>query len=328
MVGTLRGCATRLCPRSRLFNINLNDLFWFNEQTDANNFADDTTFYVCDSDISEAIRRLEHDTLIAIEWFGFNYMKLNESKCHLLFSGHKHEHIFAKAGPATIWESQREKLLGVSIDRDMSLKYHVTNLCKKANQKLSALIRLGRYHNYDQRILLMKSFVDSQFGYAPLAWMFYDRGMNNKINKIHERALRFAYQNDTLSFEELLKLDNSVSIHHRNIQFLALEMFKAKNQCGTEIMDGLFEKQNANGRMQTRSFVGNGFYLPRVKTVHYGHDSLKFLGCKIWGIVPDQIKLCTSLSEFKVAIKSWFPEQCPCRLCMHYIAGVGYAFVT
>jgi len=312
-----------------LFNIYLNDLFWFIEQTDACNFADDTTLYGCDTNISEVIRRLEHDTLISLEWFGCNYMKLNESKCHLLLSGHKHEHIFARAGGATIWESQMEKLLGVCIDRNISLKHHVSDLCKKANQKLSALIRLGRYHNSDQRRLLMNSFVDSQFGYAPLAWMFYDRGVSNKINKIHERALRFAYQNDILSFEELLRLDKSVSIHHRNIQCLALEMFKATNQFGTEIMDTLFEKQNINnGRMQTRSYLGNGFYLPSVKTVHYGHDSLKFLGCKIWGIIPDEIKLCTSVEEFKVAIHNWVPEQCPCRLCMHYIAGVGYVSVT
>ena len=64
------------------------------------------------------------------------------------------------------------------------------------------------------------------------------------------------------------------------------------------------------------------------KTVHYEHDSLKFLGCKIWGIIPDEIKLCTIVEEFKVAIHNWVPEQCPCRLCMHYIAGVGYVSVT
>ena len=48
----------------------------------------------------------------------------------------------------------------------------------------------------------------------------------NKINKIHERALRYVYQNEALSFEDLLKMDESVTIHHRNIQHLAIEMFK------------------------------------------------------------------------------------------------------
>ena len=79
-------------------------------------------------------------------------MKLNEEKCHFLFAGHKHEVVFARAGDSTIWESTREKLLGVYIARDLSFKYHVSNLCKKANHKLSALIRLGSYYNFSQRV--------------------------------------------------------------------------------------------------------------------------------------------------------------------------------
>jgi hypothetical protein len=68
-----------------LFNIYLNDLFYFNEQTDACNFADDTTFYSCDDEIKSVLRKLEHDSLIAIEWFGFNYMQLNKDKSSFIF---------------------------------------------------------------------------------------------------------------------------------------------------------------------------------------------------------------------------------------------------
>ena len=60
--------------------------------------------------------------------------------------------------------------------------------------------------------------------------MFYDRGVNNKINKIHERALHYVYQNEALSFEDSLKMDESVTSHHRNIQHLAIEMLSLINQ--------------------------------------------------------------------------------------------------
>ena len=63
----------------------------------------------------------------------------------------------------------------------------------------------------------MKAFVESQFGYCPLIWMFHSRGLNNKINRIHERALRITYKDKSSTFQELLEKDNSVSIHHRNI---------------------------------------------------------------------------------------------------------------
>ena len=74
-----------------LFNIYINDLFWINEQTDVCNYADDTTLFVCDQDLEYVLQRLEHDSLLAIEWFENNYMKLNCEKCHLLISGFKHQ---------------------------------------------------------------------------------------------------------------------------------------------------------------------------------------------------------------------------------------------
>ena len=97
--------------------------------TDVCNFADDTTFYRCSKDIKSLIQDLENDTLVAIEWFDFSYIKLNPEKCNFLFSGHCFESQFANVGQTKIWE----KLLGVHIDRDLNFKYHVANLCKKAN---------------------------------------------------------------------------------------------------------------------------------------------------------------------------------------------------
>ena len=139
-----------------LFNIYINDLFWFNEQTEACNFADDTTLYSCDIDLRTLLQRLEHDTMIAIEWFGWNNMKLNEEKCHLLIAGHKYEHIWAKVGAARIWESQKETLLGINIDNKLMFNHHISNLCKKAHCKLSALMRLCRLYGFQQCRLLMK----------------------------------------------------------------------------------------------------------------------------------------------------------------------------
>ena len=41
-----------------------------------------TTFHACDSNLENLVRRLEHDSMLAIEWFESNYMKLNKDKCH------------------------------------------------------------------------------------------------------------------------------------------------------------------------------------------------------------------------------------------------------
>ena len=173
-----------------LFNIYLNDLFWVHENTDVCNFADDTTIYSCDQDLKTVITNLEHDSLLVMEWFECNYMKLNADKCHLLISGHKYEWMWASVGKYKIWESKSEKLLGVKIDSQLNFKEHILDICKKANIKLTALRRYCKFITLEKKRTLFKSFVESQFSYCPLVWMFHKRGLNTKINQLHERALQ------------------------------------------------------------------------------------------------------------------------------------------
>ena len=87
-----------------------------------------------------------------------------------------------------------------------------------------------------KRTLIMKSFVTSQFGYCLLIWMLHSRRLKNKINSIHERALRISYQDHISTFQELLNKDNSASIHHRNFQALATEMFKIHRGLSADIL--------------------------------------------------------------------------------------------
>ena len=87
----------------------------------------------------------------------------------------------------------------------------------------------------------MNAFITSQFSYCPLVWMLHSRTMNNKINKIHEKTLRLVYKDEkNLSLDDLLKKDQSVSIHQRNLQILATEMYKARNDLEPEIMKDIF----------------------------------------------------------------------------------------
>ena len=142
-----------------LFNIFLNDICFFID--DICNFADDTTPYSCDLSIQTVLNNLERDSLLAIEWFETNFMKLNPDKCHLLIAGYKHEWCWVKIGEEKIWESERVKLLGVNIDRNLNFEYHIANICKKANNKLTAIARFINLLSFDKSRTLIKAFVDS-----------------------------------------------------------------------------------------------------------------------------------------------------------------------
>ena len=308
-----------------LFNIYINDLFFINDQTEVCNYADDTTFFACDQDLNSLLCRLEHDSLLAIEWFENNYMKLNRDKCHLLISGFKYQSHWAMVGNSKIWESQEKKLLGITIDKSLKFNHHISDICVKAGRKLTALGRISKLIPFEKRKCLFKAFIQSQFSYCTLAWMFHDRTLNNKINNLHERALRIVYNDDILSFDELLRKDNSVTIHHRNIQYLAVELYKAKNNLSPEIMKKVFSNREYHGpnlRLPT------DFYPPLVKTVYKGEDSLRYFGPLIWNIVPIKMKGLTSLKSFQNEIKKWIPKNCPCRLCKTFVNGLGYVVVT
>ena len=167
-----------------LFNIYFHDLFYFFDNTDASNYADDTDLYACDTDLVDLVRRLEHDVIIAIECFDSNYMTLNVSKCHFLIPGNKSEHLFVNVGPHKIWESSVEKILGVMVDASLKFNVHGESIVKKAGKKLTILARMSKILGFQQMKLLIKSFFESQFAYCPLVWMLYNRSLNNKINKL------------------------------------------------------------------------------------------------------------------------------------------------
>ena len=306
-----------------LFNIYLNDLFFQLSDTVCN-FADDTTLYACDFELPNILNELEDNAYTAILWFENNYMKLNQSKCHFLTSGST-EHLWIKVGNEVIWESLSEKLLGLTVDKNLNFNLHLKTLCKKVNQKVSALARVVRILPFQKRRLIMKTFIESQFSYCPLVWMFCSRKMNNKINHIHERALRLIYQDYTTSFTDLLKKDNSLTFHHRNIHQVAIEMFKVKHDMSPPFMKEMFSYlSNVKG---TRS--GDSFARPNVDTVNKGDQSLRSFGPIVWNLMlPNSLKACQSLSEFKNNIKSWVPEDCPCKLCKRYISELGYITIV
>ena len=115
-------------------------------------------------------------------------MKPNEDKCHLLVINQ--ENVSVTLGNEYISCSSTVELLGIKIDDKLNFNEHVSKLCQKGIQTLHALARISKYMSKHKLKLIMKPFIISQFNYAPLTWIFHRRTLNNKINRLHERALR------------------------------------------------------------------------------------------------------------------------------------------
>ena len=167
----------------------------------------------------------------------------------------------------------------------------------------------------------MNSFFNAQFNYCPLIWILHTRCNNNKIKHLHERCLRLTYCDKKSSYEELLEKNGSVSIHHKNIQSLAIEMYKVKNEIAPMITANVFTRMPENHyNFRHRS----DFIVSFARTVYHGTESISYLRPKIWDIVPSELKKAQSFNSFEKSIRNWAPENCPCRLCKRYVNGVGF----
>ena len=105
--------------------------------------------------------------------------------------------------------------------------------------------------------------------------------------------LRLVYEDYTSSFEELLQNDITISIHHRNIHNVAIEMYKAKNDSSPSFMKEIFEHKRG---LSTRK--GDTFARPNVNKVYTGENSIESFGPVVWNnMLPEKFKDCTSLKR-------------------------------
>ena len=186
------------------FNIYLNDLFYFVDSKICN-YADDNTIFAASHDPNEIKSQLQQSLKCISEWFQINYFVLNLDKCKLLLIHHRNLDLFddfsITVDGITIEPSGEVKILGVTVDSNLNLNSHISKIFKIAGSKLYAISRLRPYLQGEKLILLVKSYVTSQFNYCLLLWAHTSRSNNNKINSLHERALRLVKGNSDLDFK-------------------------------------------------------------------------------------------------------------------------------
>ena len=75
---------------------------------------------------------------------------------------HVGQHISIQVGGEVIWESLKEKLLGVTIDKPLKMNPHVSDLVKKAGTKVTILSRFSHIMPFARKKVLMNAIILSQ----------------------------------------------------------------------------------------------------------------------------------------------------------------------
>ena len=129
-----------------------------------------------------------------LRWFKENSMKVNPKKFQFMILGKTpRQLIIINMNHIKVEESQNVVLLGLTIDNRLTFKDHVDMLCSTANYKLHALRRIRKYLTLEKTKLLYNAFINSQFNYASVIWMFCRKKDYLKIEKIQHKAVKIIY---------------------------------------------------------------------------------------------------------------------------------------
>ena len=166
--------------------------------------------------------------------------------------------------------------------------------------------------SFKQKRIFMKTFVESQFGYCPLIWIFHSRKVNSKINHLQEWSLRIVYNDYITLFEDLLKKGSSFKIYQEKTQSLAMELFKVEKGIANPILCDIFTLRSIDHNLRSQT----DFSVRSVNTTHFGFNTLRYFASKMWNMVH-------MIEMFKFEIrKPRKPRQCEstlCRSCVHSI---------
>ena len=162
---------------------------------------------------------LKYDLENVLSWFQDNSLKANPSKFQFMILGDKQNtSLVLNINGRKINNSGEIELFGIFIDNQLKFKKHIENLCKNASFKFHALRRIRKFLMVEKAKILATAFINSQFNYASLIWIFASKTAINKILKIHYRTLQVVYKEYHKSYEELIQINKDISIQQKRLR--------------------------------------------------------------------------------------------------------------
>ena len=146
-----------------------------------------------------------------------------------------------------------------------------------------------------------KSFINANFSYCPMVWMFCGKTNLNKLEKLQERALAVVYGDNSLDYDDMLQRSGQLRIRINLVRLVAIEMFKCTKGINPAYMNDMFIDKQSKYNLRDESRL----LQPKFNTKRYGYRSFKYFGSKIWNSLPTSIKNLDDLDMFKRDLFNW-----------------------
>ena len=250
-----------------MFNLSINDLFFFILIASVHNFADDNTLSAFAENVSKLINILQSESEVITDWFKKNQMIVNPDKFQVIIIDKQKGD---NTNESVVIDNKQIKsvpsveLLGIQLDDKLNFSPHISNICKSPANQLNDLIRLQKFLSFEEKKILIISYFMANFNYCPLVWMFSNTVSSKKIENLQKRLLRFVYKRYNASYEDLLLKSGFSSINVKRLKALCVEIFKTLNNLNPSIMKEIFslrqtdrpvrEKYKSNFQLQSGNF--------------------------------------------------------------------------
>ena len=160
--------------------------------------------------------------------------------------------------------------------------------------------------------MLIDAHVISQFNYSSTVWHFCGLTEIHKMEKFHERCIRFIYNDYDLEYFELLKLKNLTTLFGKRTLTMCYETYKTIHGLNAGYMKDIFKERPSKYPSRNK----NDLYIPMVNQVTYGYKSYRVEGPRIWNFLPNEIKEIKSFDNFKKLLKNLIMPFCSCKNCL------------
>ena len=297
-----------------LFNIFLNDMLMFTTTTNPNNYADDNTLSASENNVNDLITTLEKGGEEAIDWLSKNKMIPNPDKFKAIILKKDRSdtsNMNLKIDNQEIKTASSVELIGIKLDNKLSFKEHISDLCKAAGAKLNAIKRLGNKLDQKERKLLIDAHVISYFNCCSTVWHFCGKVEIHKMEKLHERSIRFIYNEYNMEYFQLLKNQNLKTLYNQRVNTMCCEIYKTKHNLNAGYMKDLLSERPSNYPSRKQ----NDFYIPKANQYKFGYNSYRVEAPKQWNLLSESAKSVTSLKRFKRILKNENTPCCSCDIC-------------
>lgn len=272
-------------------------------------YADDTAFYIGNTDIDKVRQCLQVDTHNVHDWLNSNKLSLNISKTtSMVICNHQKrrtlesDNLQLMVCDVNIAQSKCTSYLGIELDDRVIFDKQLDKQISKINRSIGVLKRVAKYLPVETRKTLFNTIVLPHYDYCSTVWGGYCDTNVIRLQRTQNRAMRIILNEEPRCHVlPLLKATKFLSVNQRLCYNTSVTMWKVVHGHAPDHLIGMFPLKSTQPRdMVTRSMakldVNVGPAHPR---------SFRCRGSKAWNNLPLELQSIPSQSIFKRELRNY-----------------------